>query len=91
MDENRITIGSGETAVECEIITAFEHGGAYYIALMPLVQNDDGEMEIEIFRYREVGDGIELIPIGDDDEYGRIAGILDELMNTETDDVDYEE
>jgi len=46
-----IPVETNKGKINCAVITSFEVNGNDYIALTPLSENENGEQEIQIFRY----------------------------------------
>lgn len=66
--------------VECAILTIFEADGRDYIALLPLDDEEDGE--VYLYRYLESADGEpSLDNILDDEEYEKAADAFDEWLD----------
>lgn len=62
--------------VECEILGVFDLDDKEYIALLPT----DGEDDVYIYGYKEVGDDeFELVDIEDDEEFERAVAEFDKL------------
>lgn len=76
------------TSVECEIITIFEVDGKDYIALLPIVDEDDDLFgEVWFYGYKENPDDAneepELIYIDDDETYEKVQDAFDEYLDTQ--------
>ncbi len=76
------------TSVECTIITILEVNGKEYIALLPMVDEDDDLYgDVWLYGYKENPDDPneepELIHIDDDDEYEAVADAFDEYLDTQ--------
>lgn len=74
--------------VECEIITIFEVDGKDYIALLPIVDEDDDLYgEVWFYGYKENPDDPneepELEYIDDDDTYEKVQDAFDEYLDTQ--------
>ena len=74
--------------VTCAVITIFEVKGKDYIALLPMVdEEDDLYGEVWLYGYSENPDDHneepELISIVDDDEYEAVADAFDEYLDTQ--------
>lgn len=92
-DETRIvtlTLDNDEV-IECAELVTYKAGEHEYIALVPLIDDDDDESEgaeVYIYRYIDKGDDQpELENIVDDDEYEIAADAFDEWC----DELEYEE
>ena len=76
------------TSVECTIITSLEVEGKDYIALLPMVdEEDDLYGEVWFYGYKENPDDPneepELIHIDDDAEYEAVVDAFDEYLDTQ--------
>lgn len=76
------------TSVECTIITIMEVDGKDYIALLPMVdEEDDLYGEVWFYGYKENPDDPneepELIHIDDDAEYEAVVDAFDEYLDTQ--------
>ena len=76
------------TTVECTIITILEVDGKDYIALLPMVDEDDDLYgDVWLYGYKENPDDPneepELIHIDDDEEYEAVADAFDEYLDTQ--------
>ena len=76
------------TSVECTIITILEVDGKDYIALLPMVdEEDDLYGEVWFYGYKENPDDPneepELIHIDDDAEYEAVVDAFDEYLDTQ--------
>ena len=76
------------TSVECTIITILEVDGKDYIALLPMVdEEDDLYGEVWFYGYNENPDDPneepELIHIDDDAEYEAVVDAFDEYLDTQ--------
>ena len=74
------------TSVECTIITILEVDGKDYIALLPMVdEEDDLYGEVWFYGYKEnpndTNEEPELIYIEDDDEYEAVVDAFDEYLD----------
>ena len=74
--------------VTCAVVTIFEVKGKDYIALLPMVdEEDDLYGEVWLYGYSENPDDPneepELISITDDDEYEAVADAFDEYLDTQ--------
>lgn len=89
-----ITLEDG-TEVECAIIAIFPVGDKEYIALLPLENQEDGE--VYLYGFEEFEDGtFELLSIESDEEYEGVTKAFDEIldeaeMDELLDDEDYED
>ncbi|MCR4929996.1 MAG: DUF1292 domain-containing protein [Lachnospiraceae bacterium] len=88
-EEMSVTIDLDDgTSVECTIITILEVNGKEYIALLPMVDEDDDLYgDVWLYGYKENPDDPneepELIHIDDDDEYEAVADAFDEYLDTQ--------
>jgi len=74
-----ITLEDG-TEVECAVIALFPVGEKDYIALLPLENEEDGE--VFLYGYEEFEDGsFELISIESDEEYEAVTQAFDEILD----------
>ncbi|MEF9941296.1 MAG: DUF1292 domain-containing protein [Lachnospiraceae bacterium] len=75
-----------DQVVECSVLTIYEAGNNEYIALLPMIEDEDDEKHDEIFLYRfsedESGEP-KLDNIDDDDEYELAADAFDEWLDTQ--------
>ena len=76
------------TTVECTIITILEVDGKDYIALLPMVDEDDDLYgEVWLYGYKEnpgdPNEEPELIHIDDDAEYEAVSDAFDEYLDTQ--------
>ena len=76
------------TSVECTIITILEVNGKDYIALLPMVDEDDELYgEVWLYGYKEnpgdPNEEPELIHIDDDAEYEAVSDAFDEYLDTQ--------
>ena len=76
------------TSVECTIITILEVDGKDYIAMLPMVdEEDDLYGEVWFYGYKENPDDPneepELIHIDDDAEYEAVVDAFDEYLDTQ--------
>ena len=76
------------TSVECTIITILEVDGKDYIALLPMVdEEDDLYGEVWFYGYKEnpndPNEEPELIHIDDDAEYEAVVDAFDEYLDTQ--------
>ena len=81
-----IVIDEEGTVVECAVINIFELNGKEYIAVLPMVDEDDELFgNYWLYGYRENPDNPneepELIPITDDDEYEAAFDYFDEYLD----------
>ena len=68
--------------VECAILTILEVDGQDYIALLPMDDEDEGE--VYLYRYLESEDGEpSLDNILDDEEYDKVADAFDEWLDAQ--------
>lgn len=65
--------------VECNILTILEANGRDYIALLPI--SDDEEGEVYLYRYVEEDGKPSLENILDDDEYEAVVDVFDEWLD----------
>lgn len=87
-EEMVVELDLDEGSVKCEIITIFEVNGKDYIALMPIVDEDDDKFgEVWFYGYKENPDDTnedpELIYIDDDEEYEKVQDAFDEYLDTQ--------
>ena len=77
-----LTLDNDEV-LECAVLTIYNVGDKEYIALLPLVEEDDDEEgEVFIYRYVETEDGEPTLEnIEDDDEYEAAADAFDEWLD----------
>lgn len=74
-----ITLEDG-TEVECAIIAIFPVGEKEYIALLPLENQEDGE--VYLYGFEEFEDGtFELLSIESDEEYEGVTKAFDEILD----------
>ncbi len=70
------------TTVDCAILTILEVEGQDYIALLPI--DDEEEGEVYLYRYLESDDGEpSLDNILDDEEYDKVADAFDEWLDAQ--------
>lgn len=70
--------------IEFEFIGTVELDGNEYYALIPLEDNDEGAYVI--LRAEDAGDGdVNLVTIEDDDEYDRVADLVEDEYFSEID------
>lgn len=68
--------------VECAILTILEVEGKDYIALLPIDEEEEGE--VYLYRYLESPEGEpSLDNILDDEEYDRVADAFDEWLDAQ--------
>ena len=88
-EEMSVTIDLDDgTSVECTIITILEVNGKEYIALLPMVDEDDDLYgDVWLYGYKEnpsdPNEEPELIHIDDDDENEAVADAFDEYLDTQ--------
>ena len=88
-EEMSVTIDLDDgTSVECTIITILEVNGKDYIALLPMVDEDDDLYgDVWLYGHKEnpsdPNEEPELIHIDDDDEYEAVADAFDEYLDTQ--------
>ena len=70
------------TSCSCEVIAHFDVEDISYAALLP---EGDEDSDILVYRYSENGDDVELCEITDEDEFNKVADVLDEIL----DDLDF--
>ena len=74
-----ITLEDG-TEMECAIIAIFPAGDKDYIALLPLENQEDGE--VFLYGFQEYEDGtFELLSIESDEEYEVVTNAFDEILD----------
>lgn len=74
-----ITLEDG-TEMECAIIAIFPAGDKDYIALLPLQNQEDGE--VYLYGFQEYEDGtFELLSIESDEEYEVVTKAFDEILD----------
>lgn len=66
------------TSCSCEVIAHFDVEDISYAALLP---EDDEDSDILVYRYSENGDDVELCEITDEDEFNKVADVLDEILD----------
>ena len=87
-EEMSVTIDLDDgTSVECTIITILEVKGKEYIALLPMVDEDDDLYgDVWLYGYKEnpsdPNEEPELIYIDDEDEYEAAADKFDEYLDS---------
>jgi hypothetical protein len=81
--EMTITVNLDDgTDLECAILTILEVDGRDYIALLPIDDEEDGE--VLMYRYEESEEGEpSLDNILDDDEFEKVADAFDEWLDTQ--------
>lgn len=66
------------TSCSCEVIAHFDVEDISYAALLP---EGDEDSDILVYRYSENGDDMELCEITDEDEFNKVADVLDEILD----------
>lgn len=66
------------TSCSCEVIAHFDVEDISYAALLP---EGDENSDILVYRYSENGDDVELCEITDEDEFNKVADVLDEILD----------
>ena len=66
------------TSCSCEVIAHFDVEDISYVALLP---EGDEDSDILGYRYSENGDDVELCEITDEDEFNKVADVLDEILD----------
>lgn len=66
------------TSCSCEVIAHFDVEDISYAALLP---EGDEDSDILVYRYSENGDDVELCEIRDEDEFNKVADVLDEILD----------
>lgn len=66
------------TSCSCEVIAHFDVEDISYAALLP---EGDEYSDILVYRYSENGDDVELCEITDEDEFNKVADVLDEILD----------
>ena len=66
------------TSCSCEVIAHFDVEDISYAALLP---EGDEDSDILDYRYSENGDDVELCEITDEDEFNKVADVLDEILD----------
>ena len=66
------------TSCSCEVIAHFDVEDISYAALLPEADEDS---DILVYRYSENGDDVELCEITDEDEFNKVADVLDEILD----------
>jgi len=80
--ENNIVEFSGDNY---EIVTTFSRGNILYIAMQKVQGEGDEESVVELYRFREIADGIEIIPIETELEFEKAAEIFAALQEENED------
>ena len=85
MDNLTLILSDDETKKEitCEILNVFEIENRKYISLLPTEQMEDqGQIEIQLYRYEEDADQdrIQIIPIISDLDYDEAPAFLETLL-----------
>jgi uncharacterized protein YrzB (UPF0473 family) len=91
MNENEtvtITLDSDNGTVDCEVAAVFEAEEKRYIAVLPLVETGDDEAEIQLFRYNETDDGIEVFNIEDERDFDIAFDYFERIMAEDNNDDD---
>lgn len=74
-----LTLEDG-TEIECAVIAVFPVDEKEYIALLPIENQEDGE--VFLYGYEEDEDGeFELISIESDEEYDAVTAAFDEILD----------
>jgi len=74
-----LTLEDG-TEIECAVIAIFPVGEKEYIALLPIENQEDGE--VFLYGYEESEDGqFELLSIESDEEYEGVTKAFDEILD----------
>ncbi|MFA9422974.1 MAG: DUF1292 domain-containing protein [Sedimentibacter sp.] len=80
-DEEMMTITLEDgTEIECAIISIFPVQDKDYIALLPVENQEDGEVFLYGFEEHEDG-SFELLSIESDDEYEEVTKAFDEILD----------
>ena len=66
------------TSCSCEVIAHFDVEDISYATLLP---EGDEDSDILVYRYSENGDDVELCEITDEDEFNKVADVLDEILD----------
>lgn len=85
-DDIRVTLDTEDGEIICRILTIFDVDGQDYIALMPVDENDNDNLEgaVYLYRYAEDEEGLPSVEyIEDEDEYEMAADRYDELLDEE--------
>ena len=76
------TIDEDGNEVKFEIIADTEFEGSTYIALIPADDESEEYFILKVIASEEDPDGLEdLVEIEDDEEFGKVADIFDEMLN----------
>lgn len=80
-DEDIITLTLEDgTEIECAVISIFPVNDKDYIALLPLENQDDGE--VFLYGFEEYDDGnVQLLSIESDEEYEAVTKAFDEILD----------
>jgi len=70
--------------LEFELIGSHEIDGVTYLALVPLIDNDEGEYVILKTQLDDNGEEM-LVTIDDDNEFDRIADVFEDMLFDEID------
>lgn len=83
MPEMTVTLDLEDgSRVECDILTILEVEGRDYIALLPIDEEEEGE--VYLYRYLESPEGEpSLDNILDDEEYDKVADAFDEWLDAQ--------
>ena len=81
-DTITLTLDDG-TEIECAVLAVFPVGEQDYIALLPLDDEEEGEVYLYRFSEEEDGEEITLDDIEDDEEFERVSDAFDELLDSE--------
>lgn len=73
-----LTFEDGSTS-NYEIIAKFDVDDITYAALLP--EDDEEDSDVIVYRYVEDGNDVELNEITDEDEFNRVADVLDEILD----------
>lgn len=73
-----LTFEDGSTS-NYEIIAKFDVDDITYVALLP--EDDEEDSDVIVYRYVEDGNDVELNEITDEDEFNRVADVLDEILD----------
>lgn len=84
-----ITVELENGKVDCSVIDTFEINKVNYIALMPLIDNANGEQEIQLFRYNELNadTGIEIFTIQEDTEFEKALEVFEKRLSDDENNV----
>ena len=86
IDNIRVTLDLDDGSVECRILTIFEADNQDYIALIPLDDkgNENVDGEVYLYRYFEDEEGLPSIEnIDSEEEYEIAADKFDEILDDE--------